>query len=606
MRHLSLFRDWLNKQYEITKNITIDITQKQDIIAQNEDVTAQNEQLRRNWISFLEDQLILLNKKYSIPLETNQWWKYFEDNKYIFAWSLFKDDLNAQELIIQYKYITEQIQKEVQEKWFYTSQEYETVVQYWNFCNEYKINNTIKPLDLPVKPTEPLSSIRDLINHDNLGQHLYENNDGIKQFVDNKKSKPLNFDDKALVQNLEKIYPDAIKKNIDNLLLQKNITLQSPLDIKKLLSENTLNTQYLEENGLKDQISEIQAIINSFIVDAKNKIDDISQKTINQHTLWVCLQTVASYFDTVTLNMEDFAGDMKLNENNIQIQNNTVIIQGTIHGKSITISYDLQTGIIQSQDFILANTWVVYVWDTSKQQESLNFRWPTYDEIQKRATAYTTQSLANHVRWDFKAIDLSLRNGLHHKVPVKLDAVLWRDVMEHTIEKNIATKQIQNLLSLWLPTGQARSKGINPEIRQLYTIFDKSMDRYTPAELRKLRWLLTQLDTIIRPITQNTIQTQRQGQDPLWVFLFNQEKLQEDRHNKSDHNSFFKFFSALTYNKQDYYLEDVLNLHLIEKVINAYKKPKEEWDKIAEIQPLYEWYEESEKNADNILKELYT
>jgi len=59
--------------------------------------------------------------------------------------------------------------------------------------------------------------------------------------------------------------------------------------------------------------------------------------------------------------MEDFAGDVKLQANNIQIKNNIVIIQGTIHGKSMTVSYDMRTGDIQSQDFILANTGVVYV-----------------------------------------------------------------------------------------------------------------------------------------------------------------------------------------------------------------------------------------------------
>jgi len=177
--------------------------------------------------------------------------------------------------------------------------------------------------------------------------------------------------------------------------------------------------------------------------------------------------------------------------------------------------------------------------------------------------------------------------------------VLWRQVMEHTIEKNLATKQIQNLLSLWLPAGQAWSENINPEVRQIYTIFDKSMDRYTPAELRRLRGLLTQLDTIIRPIAQNTVETQRQMQDPLWVFLFNHEKLQQDSRNRSDHNSFFKFFSALTYNTQDPYRRDVLDLDALARGIMAYKMPGEHFPRNDKTELLYARYEENSKKQDH-------
>src|SRR5690606_26032283 len=153
-----------------------------------------------------------------------------------------------------------------------------------NNFNTFCFDTGIKS-EIPLPRTENISSIRNLINHDNLGQHLYQNNDTVRQFVDSKKLEPLKFDDKVVVKNLEKLYPDAIRKNIDNLLLQKNIKLQHPLDMKQLLSNNALNTQYLEKNGLKNQISDIQAIINSLIRDAKNSIDDISQKAINQHTL---------------------------------------------------------------------------------------------------------------------------------------------------------------------------------------------------------------------------------------------------------------------------------------------------------------------------------
>lgn len=125
------------------------------------------------------------------------------------------------------------------------------------------------------------------------------------------------------------------------------------------------------------------------------------------------------------------------------------------------------------------------------------------------------------------------------------------------------------------------------------------MDRYTPDELRKLRGLLTQLDTIIRPIAQNTAETQHQIQDPLWVFLFNHEKLQKDSRNKSDHNSFFKFFSALTYNTHDPYRRDVLDLDAMTWGIMAYKMPGENFPRNEKTELLYTWHEENAKRQDH-------
>jgi len=128
------------------------------------------------------------------------------------------------------------------------------------------------------------------------------------------------------------------------------------------------------------------------------------------------------------------------------------------------------------------------------------------------------------------------------------------------------------------------------------------MDRYTATEIRRLRGLLTQMETIIRPIAQDNIETQGQIKDPLWVFLFNHEKLQKDSNNKSDHNSFFKFFSALTYNTHDAYRRDVLDLDAMTWGIMAYKMPGEHFPRNEKTELLYTWYEESkEQNQDDWL-----
>jgi hypothetical protein len=566
----------------------IDTKEETDTLKEETDPTKEE---RLNRYNALKSNLTVLQQSYPQQKITQE---YIDKNISIFDWTPFQSP-EEQKTILSYKYILEQIVAEKTENNPLTSDERILIHNFNTFCFDTGIKSQI---ELP--KIESISSVRDLINNDNLWQHLYQNNTNIKSFIDQKKPIDLTTKDLPLMQHIIQLYPDVIAKDIEQLFLANKTVLPRNFSVTQLVQNNAINLGYIKDNDLSDFLPTIQTIFEKYSQQAEKELQDRSTKTIHQHTLWNCLQTVASYFDTVTLNMEDFATDVKLQANNIQIQNNIVVIQGTIHGKSMTISYDLATGIIQSQDFILANTWVVYVWNNTRQQETLNFHWPTYDEIQKRSTTYTTQSLSNHLNeWNFDDIDQSLRNGLRRKVPVKLDAVLWRQVMEHTIEKNLATKQIQNLLSLWLPAGQAWSENINPELRQIYTIFDKSMDRYTPDELRKLRGLLTQLDTIIRPIAQNTAETQHQIQDPLWVFLFNHEKLQKDSRNKSDHNSFFKFFSALTYNTHDPYRRDVLDLDAMTWGIMAYKMPGENFPRNEKTELLYTWHEENAKRQDH-------
>jgi len=450
-----------------------------------------------------------------------------------------------------------------------------------------------------------ISSVRDMIYSQNLGQTLYEKNDGIKNFVDNKKPLSLNIKDIPFWEQIMNLYPDAITKNIDAIFLQAEIAKPYDFDSKKMIKNKELDVGYLKQYDPDEKMLQgFVQMIDTYTIQAQNDIEHQSNKIINQHTLGICLQTVESYFDTVTINQEDFAGDMKLSAQNISIDEKSHVVQigGTIHGKSLIISYNLDTGEIHSQDFILANTWVVYVWDASWQQESLSFHWPKYDDIQKKSVNYLQKNIDQHLGGDFSSIDASLRKWLRNKVPVRLDAVLGRDIMEHTIEKNLTTKAIQQLINPWTPDGGAWSATINPEMWQLYTIFDKSMDWYTPAELRRLRGLVLALSHIIDPIAQNTVDTQDNEKDPLWIFLFNSKKLAQDKSNKtSDHNSFYMFFSSFTRNTNDLYLNNVLDLDSLTRAIMAYKMPGEKFPKNEQTKSLYEWQESSNKDPDSWL-----
>ncbi len=527
--------------------------------------------------------------------------QYKQANSHIFEGTQFQSP-EEQKTILSYKYILEQIIQERQQNSTPLTTYEHTLVQNFNtFCFDTGIKAQI---ELP--KTENLSSARDLITHDNLGQHLYQNNDTIKQFIDQKQTTPIQFTDTTFIQHITKLYPEEILKDITNTLQNKQLNPKNSIDIKQLITNNSLNTQYIEELWIKDTISDIQIIINKYIQQAQEHIQSTTTKIINQHTLGVCLQTVASYFDTITINQDDFAGDMKLDASTININHKTniVTIRWTINGKELTIFYNLQDGTIHTQDFIFANSGAVFVGNNIWQKEQLNFRWPRYDDIQKKWSNHMQKNIENYVnKGSLNSVEKNMRQWLRRKVSVDLDEVLGHDIMEHTIEKNLATKQIQQLLSIWVPNAWVWSKNIHPEIWQLYNIFDKSMDFYTPTELRKLRWLIVLLTNIIHPIAQKNTEAQQDStKDPLWVKSFNQEKMNNDRQNKTkDSNSFYKFFKTLTNNTHNEYMKDVINLETLTRRIMSYLTEGIS-NKKAQTEELKEWSENSTESQD--LKEL--
>lgn len=70
---------------------------------------------------------------------------------------------------------------------------------------------------------------------------------------------------------------------------------------------------------------------------------------------------------------------------------------------------------------------------------------------------------------------------------------------------------------------------MQPEIWQLYTIFDKSMDRYTPDELRQLRVMIGTLTSIVTSISKHPLYAQDASVDAVWAFLFHSDKLTRDQ-----------------------------------------------------------------------------
>ena len=296
-------------------------------IQQTEMETTQTEMEINERYDQIVSDLLLLQKVYP-QHQVNQ--EYITTNRYIFNGTPFQSS-KQQTTILTYKYILEQIVAEkTGNQQPITTYERTLITNFNTFCFDTGIQSQI---ELPT--TENISSVRDIIDNNDLWQTLYQKNENIQSFIDQKDPIDLTTKDLPFIQHITELYPDAITQDIHTLFANNQVDIPQDFSPQKLVKGDTVNKDYLQNNRLTDFLPTIQTILEKYNKQAQQELQNRSTKAIHQHTLWVCLQTVASYFDTVTLNMEDFAGDVKLNENNIKIENDIVILNGTIQGKAL-------------------------------------------------------------------------------------------------------------------------------------------------------------------------------------------------------------------------------------------------------------------------------
>jgi len=186
-----------------------------------------------------------------------------------------------QRTILTYKYILEQIvaEKTINQEPI-TSYERTLITNFNTFCFDTGIQSQI---ELP--KTENISSVRDIINNENIGESLYQNNTNIKSFIDQQKPIDLTTKDLPLIEHIIERYPDIITKDIEELFLANKATLPHNFSLIQLVQNNTINLRYIQDNDLAEFLPTIQTIFEKYSQQAQQEIQGRSNKTIHQHSL---------------------------------------------------------------------------------------------------------------------------------------------------------------------------------------------------------------------------------------------------------------------------------------------------------------------------------
>jgi hypothetical protein len=560
------------KQTFIKEEINQD---KQEINQDKQEIKENKEKNLDQLLSQITPQLQQLQASYpqlasQLPTIT-QTSSYYEQHQTIFTNTPFQTR-QQQQAILHYKYMIEAIKQDIQSrataKQSIPQQEYDQLKQsissYNTFASTNGIQDHIDSITLTQTPRQDISTMADLIHNDQLGENLYNTNTSTKDFIDQQAPAPslAKIPDDDILQHIVSLFPEDVESSLQNI---PDIQLYLP----QLLDNNTLQLEYLR--SLPSQVSQsILNILTPFQEKASQTIQEQKQLRIKQHALTICLQSVAQYFDQTTRNLEQFAQDTKLD--NISIQDDTVYIQGNINGSSVTIRYNLTTGQVASKDFIHLDdaAGMIHIDNTADQREVLDFQAPTLQQSINDSTAQDATFDFNKTMQGQQLQDFSTTyyEHLRKTVYTQDDQILAKDIIEHNIEVNIASTKINQLLRLGIPPETQRNKTNTPQIFQLYTIIDNTLNRYSPHELRKFRNLSEQLHN-----TVTTIHSTPNYQPERAAHFFSADQLRQD----TTGQTFYQLFHAMTHDSNNLYLQNVIDISQLQNFVTQLKNPDPNW-----------------------------
>lgn len=492
---------------------------------------------------------------------------YYQQHQPIFTNTPFQTR-QQQQVILHYKYMIEAIKQDIQSrataKQSIPQREYDQLQQSINSYNTFASTNGIQDhidsITLTQTPRQDISTMADLIHNDQLGQNLYNTNASTKNFID-KQTTPIQTPDiptDDILQHVVSLFPNQVENSLQNI---PDIQLYLP----QLINNSTLDIDYLR--SLPSQVSQsILNILTPFQEKASQTIQEQKQLRIKQHALTICLQSVAQYFNQTTRNLEQFAQDTKLN--NISIQDDTVYIQGNINDSSVTIRYNLTTGQVASKDFIHLDdaAGMIHITNNADQREVLNFQAPTLQQSINDSTAQDATFDFNKTMEGQQLQDFSTTyyEHLRKTVYTQDDQILAKDIIEHNVEVNIASTKINQLLRLGIPPETQRNKTNTPQIFQLYTIVDNTLNRYSPHELRKFRNLSEKLHNIV-----TTIHSTPNYQPERAAHFFSAEQLRQD----TTGQRFYQLFHAMTHESNNLYLQKVIDISQLQNFADQLQNP---------------------------------
>lgn len=399
-----------------------------------------------------------------------------------------------------------------------------------------------------------------------------------------------NFDDEFVFYT--KFIPDdKIRENI-----QQNKTLIK--DFKEIYDKDQEDAR--DEKGQKVY----QEYINA-LYEIKKTLPNRIQEITKQRVLWSCITGLVKYFDTTTLNKDNFADDFDINtQEGFQIQNNdTLYINGNIKGNDIGFYYNLtdENAQLQSDDFLHLDgiTQNFMVGKSNWGKNNLGVQLPTLNTLSLQAQRISKDNLATALE-DASNIE-ELETTIKDKISNELlknygKEVLIKTRVERDIEKNMTAQKLQKTffpesILTELNRDNKTDKITETIPRKIMETRDKTTENMRSDELRTWRSLIERLDSLISRENQGKLEPKRKKllentEEERWAVNYNQER---GKH-------ILKFFKKFSKNGK-------MNLQDLDVFINTLEKKEDITMNISKFSPDFQTEEDNE-DANSLVENI--
>jgi hypothetical protein len=257
------------------------------------------------------------------------------------------------------------------------------------------------------------------------------------------------------------------------------------------------------------------------IAEAKDNIQNRTKEISKQRVLGSCITGLAKYFDTSTVNEDNFASDFDINtQDGFSIDkgdpadgedgNDILYINGNIKGNSVGFYYNLDNpdAELKSDDFLsfddVTNSFAFK--EGSGGKSGLGVKLPTIGFLTGEAQSVIDNEFSQEIEKAGSMEDFE--EAIKEKISKQLlknygQEAIVKTRVERDIEKNITTQTLQDTFFPDAVLAELNKEGKNindindKKVRKLLDIRDETTENMRSDELRRFRSLITRLDPII-------------------------------------------------------------------------------------------------------------
>ncbi|AHB41353.1 hypothetical protein P148_SR1C00001G0562 [candidate division SR1 bacterium RAAC1_SR1_1] len=560
-RETGIIKDIIEKNYKKDTQ-----EQNQEGIQQNQEGIQENQkdlEKRKELFKNIKPEYENLQKKNPISIDKNSpEYKKLQDNKEL------KESFGSKfEDFITYQYvaskIAEEVQKDPEKK---ISKENFDFIQSFNaIAKEYGQ----KEIDTKGRiPEETLTrSISDFTNHPNTSAVL-EKNEKVANYISETQ-------DTIKIPNEKFIETDSIQKQTLKFYqkdIQKDINKKYANTYEKLFDKQGNKVEEERKKLNQEDQKDIQTIIKKYTEKMTSELNTSLQKLVASKTIAGCTNEFVRYFNFNK--QENNYGDIGLNTDKINIENNTLQTTMNFNGSKTTFDYNLNNGSIKYSDFLHIDEKTVNLGTNKFTDFPINF--PSIHDIQDQAfqKIINSENISKDLNESNSLEDFYQRySDTIGNVDIKnQESPYIKIVIERTLQKNKVLEKANKFITTFNKSKANYDSIEDKQIVDLYKILDTSLDSYSINEIKNFD---NNLDRLQKEIAQ-TQQPNNPNTDPVLNTLFNPEKQEKDQKEsyKTEKEvavgpSMTEFFRAIAEPNSD---DHIIDNHLFSRILDKREK----------------------------------